>query len=217
MLSLQARSLQSYYLYTSDNAVQPPEFIGNKVAGILFENKIDHTTYFGTNIEYIQGIHMLPVLPHAPMVRTPSFVHEEWETYFGGGRADAVQGGWRGILYANYATVDPKAAYRFFSQGGFDPAWLDGGASLTWYLCYSAGELMLFFGVFPWGRVLTKRGCSLGGVVRLVLCWLVFEFLEKRGLESWIRFLLLGSGLGDGLAGWKVCMLPVQYCLSSCI
>ncbi|KAK4148773.1 glycoside hydrolase [Chaetomidium leptoderma] len=122
MLSLQTRSLQAYYLYTNSNTVQPPEFIGNKVAGILFENKIDHTTYFGTNVEFIQGIHMLPLLPHTPLVRTPAFVREEWEAYFGGGRADAVQGGWRGILYGNLATVDPRGAFAFFNQRGFEPA-----------------------------------------------------------------------------------------------
>ncbi|SPQ27019.1 4ee033f6-8284-42d7-adde-504318073558 [Thermothielavioides terrestris] len=138
MLSVQARSMQSYYLYTASNTVEPPEFIGNKVAGILFENKIDHTTWFGTNIEYIQGIHMLPLLPHTPFIRTPKFVAEEWATYFSGGRAEAVQGGWKGILFGNYATIDPRGAYTFFSQPNFDPSWLDGGASLTWYLCYSA-------------------------------------------------------------------------------
>ncbi|KAK4127201.1 glycoside hydrolase family 81 protein [Parathielavia appendiculata] len=138
MLALQARSLQSYYLYNSTNTVQPREFIPNKVAGILFENKIDHTTYFGTNIEYIQGIHMLPLLPHTPFIRTPQFVREEWETYFSGGRVDSVQGGWRGILMANLATVDPRGAYAFFSRPDFQPGWLDGGQSLTWLLSYSA-------------------------------------------------------------------------------
>ncbi len=148
MLSVLTRSLQSYYLYTTTNTIQPAQFIGNKAAGILFENKIDHTTYFGTNIEYIQGIHMLPLLPHTPLARTPAFVREEWETYFGGGRADAVQGGWKGILYGNYATIDPRGAYAFFAQAGFDPSWLDGGASLTWYLCYSAGEFSSYFFLF---------------------------------------------------------------------
>lgn len=55
MLSVLARSLQSYFLMTSDNTNQPAEFIGNKVTGILFENKADHTTYFGTDLSYIQG------------------------------------------------------------------------------------------------------------------------------------------------------------------
>lgn len=139
MLAIQARAIQAYYLYTSNNTVQPAQFIGNKAAGILFENKLDHTTYFGTNIEYIQGIHMLPLLPHTPLVRTPDFVAEEWNTYFGNGRAADIVGGWKGILYGNYATIDPRGAYAFFSSPGFDPSWLDGGASLTWYLCYSAG------------------------------------------------------------------------------
>lgn len=70
-LAIQARSLQNYFLLEDDNTVQPPAFIPNKVTGIvstaayavrlhtdiakLFENKVDHTTYFGTNIEYIEG------------------------------------------------------------------------------------------------------------------------------------------------------------------
>ncbi|KAK0125593.1 hypothetical protein ONS96_009428 [Cadophora gregata f. sp. sojae] len=138
-LAITARSLQNYYLYTSDNEIQPKNFIGNKVAGILFENKIDHTTYFGTNIEFIQGIHMLPLLPSSALTRTRTFVQQEWDTYFSNGRANAAEGGWKGVLYANLALIDPKAAWRFFSQEGFDVSWLDGGASRTWYLALAAG------------------------------------------------------------------------------
>ncbi|KAM0527889.1 hypothetical protein ACHAPW_003626 [Verticillium nonalfalfae] len=138
MLSVQARSLQHYYLYTKDNKVQPAQFIGNKVAGILFENKIDHTTYFGANIEFIQGIHMIPLLPSSPLVRTRQFVQEEWDVYFSNGRAQDIQGGWKGIIFGNLATLNPKAAWDFFNSTNFDPSWIDGGASLTWYLAYSA-------------------------------------------------------------------------------
>ncbi|KAK8044608.1 glycosyl hydrolase family 81 [Apiospora rasikravindrae] len=141
MLSIITRSLSQYYLYTSDNKVQPSNFIGNRVAGILFENKCDHTTYFGANIEYIQGIHMIPLLPSSKLTRAPKFVQQEWETYFDKGRADKVEGGWRGILYGNLATVDPKSAWAFFTAKNFDPSWLDGGASLTWYQAYAAGKL----------------------------------------------------------------------------
>lgn len=140
MLSIIARSLSNYYLYTNGNNVQPSNFIGNRVAGILFENKCDHTTYFGTNIEYIQGIHMLPLLPSTKLTRPSIFVQQEWATYFDKGRADKIMGGWKGILYGNLATVDPKTAWRFFTMKDFDPSWLDGGASLTWYQAYCAGE-----------------------------------------------------------------------------
>lgn len=138
MLAIIARSLSSYYLYQDNNEILPQKFVGNKVAGILFENKCDHTTYFGTNIEYIQGIHMIPLLPSTIFTRPDKFVREEWETYFSNGRADNIVGGWKGILYGNLATFDPKAAWDFFTRKDFDPSWLDGGASLTWYLAYCA-------------------------------------------------------------------------------
>jgi len=55
MLAIQARSFTNYILMQSDNTVEPANFIGNKAVGITFEEKDDHTTYFGTNIEYIEG------------------------------------------------------------------------------------------------------------------------------------------------------------------
>lgn len=139
-LAITARSLQNYFLYTTSNTNQPANFVGNKVSGILFENKIDHATYFGANIEYIEGIHMLPLLPSSTLTRTQTFVQQEWDTYFSNGRADTVVGGWKGILYANYAIVNPKAAWQFFASPTFDASWLDGGASRTWYLALAAGE-----------------------------------------------------------------------------
>ena len=143
MLAVQARSLQHYYLYTNNNTVEPSQFTGNKVAGILFENKIQHVTYFGTNIEYIEGIHMLPIMPFSTLTRTRDFVRQEWDTYFASDALDPssqVQGGWRGILLANYAIIDPVTSYNFFSNssGDFDLSLLDGGASQTWYLAWSA-------------------------------------------------------------------------------
>lgn len=120
--------------------MQPANFIGNKVAGILFENKIDHTTFFGNNIEYIQGIHMIPLLPFAPLCRSNRFVDEEWKAYFSKGRIDSIPGGWRGILIGNLAHIDAKRAFGFFSANNFDASHLDGGASRTWYMAYSAGK-----------------------------------------------------------------------------
>ncbi|OCK79392.1 glycoside hydrolase family 81 protein [Lepidopterella palustris CBS 459.81] len=138
-LAVQARSLQSYFLLEDGNTVQPAQFIPNKVTGILFENKVDHTTYFGTNPEYIQGIHMIPLNPSSAYTRTATFVKEEWATFFANGKADTVQGGWKGILYANLALIDPVTSYNFFANTSFDSGYLDGGASRTWYLAYAAG------------------------------------------------------------------------------
>lgn len=43
-----------------------------------------------------------------------------------------------GIVYANFANINPTAAYDFFTQDDFDMSWIDGGASLTWYIALSA-------------------------------------------------------------------------------
>jgi endo-1,3(4)-beta-glucanase len=59
MLGILRRSLRNYFLMENDNKNQPANFIANKVTGILFENKADHTTYFGNNLEYVQGYELL--------------------------------------------------------------------------------------------------------------------------------------------------------------
>ncbi len=139
MLAVMKRSLSNYFLLESTNTNQPANFIANKVTGIMFENKVDHVTYFGNNIEYIEGIHMLPIVPSSAYLRNQNFVSEEWKSYFDNGRVDQVQGGWRGVLYSNLALIDAKTSWNWFSGSSFDPKYLDGGASLTWSLAMAAG------------------------------------------------------------------------------
>jgi len=140
MLAIQTRSLDNYYLYRDSNEVQPREFIGNRVAGILFENKIDHVTYFGNKIEYIQGINMIPMMPFSTVTRRRDFVQTEWDQFFAK-NVSSIESGWRGILMSNQALIDPEASYQFFSgkSGEYKDEMLDGGASRTWYLAYAAG------------------------------------------------------------------------------
>ena len=90
---------------------------------------------------------MIPLLAPSPFVRTPKFVREEWDTFFSDGRLDDINNAWKGIIMGNYATAEPKKAWEFFSAKDFDPMYLDGGASLTWFMAYAAGK-PLFWG--PW-------------------------------------------------------------------
>lgn len=140
MLAMQARSLRHYFLYSDGNVDQPTAFVGNKVSGILFENKVDHTTFFGHEVAYIQGIHMLPLMPMSSLIRTPEFVQQEWTAYGMGNYSATLTSGWRGILMANLALIDAETSYAFFSNasGDFQTTMLDGGASQTWYLAWAA-------------------------------------------------------------------------------
>ncbi|KAF4542219.1 Glycoside hydrolase family 81 [Lasiodiplodia theobromae] len=138
MLAIQNRSFNNYFLMQSTNAIQPPEIIGNKVTGILFENKIDWATYFSDAWWCKQGIHMIPVHVPSAYIRKPEFVEEEFDTFMSNGRIAEAEGGWRGLLESNLALVKPAEAYDFFADPEFNTTLLDGGASLTWYLAYTA-------------------------------------------------------------------------------
>ncbi|PUU78372.1 endo-1,3(4)-beta-glucanase [Tuber borchii] len=139
MLSVMKRSFNQYFLLKKGNRNHPPGFIKNKVPGILFENKADHTTYFGHVNERIQGIHMIPITPISPWYRDPVFCREEWETWFSNGRVNKNEGGWNGILQANRAIFDPKGSWMFFTSNDFVNEYLDPGASKSWYLALVAG------------------------------------------------------------------------------
>ncbi|KAH3660410.1 hypothetical protein OGAPHI_006996 [Ogataea philodendri] len=137
MLAITKRSLNTYFLYTQDNTVMPSKYIKNYCSGIWFENKIAHTTYFGTNIEYIHGIHMIPITPVSSLIRGPTFVKEEWEAVLSS-KIDSITSGWKGILMLNVALYDPSTAYNFFSGSSFSTDYLDNGMSKTWSIAYCA-------------------------------------------------------------------------------
>lgn len=136
MLGVLKTSLNNYFLYLDNNTTQPTQFIPNKVSGILFENKIDHTTYFGTNLEYIQMIHAIPITSASSFTRSPEFVKQEWDQLLAP-IVNNVTDGWRGILMLNVALYDPATSFNFFNSSAFQNAYLDGGQSKTWSLTYS--------------------------------------------------------------------------------
>lgn len=140
-LAITARSLQSYYLYDSENTVQPPEVIGVKAAGILFDRFINHTTYFGDQVSFIQGIHMLPINPSSAYTRKAEFVREEWDYYFAGNKSGSLTGdGFVGHVYVNLAIADVEGAeesFSFMSNQMVNGSAVD-GMSLSWNLAYTA-------------------------------------------------------------------------------
>ncbi|KAM3164341.1 Endo-1,3(4)-beta-glucanase [Lachancea thermotolerans] len=138
MLAVMQRSMNAYYLFADDNAVEPSEILGNKVAGILFDNIIDYTTYFGTETQYKNGIHMIPVTPASGVIRGPTFVQQEWEEKLASVAATLADG-WGGLLRLNQALYDPASSYAFFADSGFSSAALDNGLSRTWALAFSGG------------------------------------------------------------------------------
>lgn len=151
-LAVQKRAFSKYFLLTANNTVQPDSFLPNKVVGILFDNLITHSTYFGNTTLEIEGIQMLPINPSSAYTRPKDFVREEWDTYFEGGegfnvnqsnsRERTVPPAWTPVVYSNLALIEPSEAFNFFQNltGFLDDTGngIDAGLSVTWFLAYSS-------------------------------------------------------------------------------
>ncbi|CCF59623.1 hypothetical protein KAFR_0H02140 [Kazachstania africana CBS 2517] len=135
-------SINSYFLYLDTNTIEPPQFVPNKVSGILFENKIDHTTYFGTNTEYIHMIHALPLIPITNYIRSAKFAKQEWNQVLSKIIDKIPNNGWKSVIMLEIASFDAKSSWNYFAQSNFFSNYgLDDGQSLTWSLTYAASLL----------------------------------------------------------------------------
>ena len=137
-LAVQKSSINAYMLFSKTNNIVPSKLLPNIVSGIRFENKIDYTTYFGTNKEYIHGIHMLPITPITLFFRTPEFVRHEWTKLESLAKSLNPGDGWRSLLYANLGMIEgPEGeAWRYFSK----EQTCDGGVCQSWYLALIASR-----------------------------------------------------------------------------
>ncbi|KAG0179190.1 hypothetical protein DFQ29_002413 [Apophysomyces sp. BC1021] len=110
-LGITKRTTYEYFWMLDNNKNRPRSMVKNKVIGIFFETKTDYTTYFGRYLEFIHGIQQLPMTPAlADDIRIPQFVSQEWDQKLAG-IAPRLQNPWAGVLYLNYALVNPAAAY----------------------------------------------------------------------------------------------------------
>ncbi|CBN76107.1 Endo-1,3-beta-glucanase, family GH81 [Ectocarpus siliculosus] len=126
------RSINEYFLLKDSNTNHPADFVKNKVTGIFFESKVDYTTWFGANVEYIHGIQNIPVTPITEYVRDPQFVSEEWnqrlQSVVGG-----AEGSWNTVLYMSYATIEKHLAFKEMITSG-----VDDGLQRAWALYWAA-------------------------------------------------------------------------------
>lgn len=139
MLALTQKSLSTYYYISKNNSAIPSVYAPHMVPGILYENKLTYVTFFGTEPQYIHGIHMLPITPASVYMRLSSFVEAEWEKF---GFEELVgstlsRDPWGHILKLNQALCDPHSSLQHFTPESFDLTSLDNGQSLTWSLAFA--------------------------------------------------------------------------------
>ncbi|KAF8000580.1 hypothetical protein HF325_004369 [Metschnikowia pulcherrima] len=139
MLSIQTESFNLYFFYKDGNKVVPQRMVNNKIAGILFENKIDYTTWFGNTPEERHGVQMIPMTPALGLVRSAEFAKQEWDLILHDVLTDERTSRWAGVLNMNRVFFDASSAWKYFASPDFDVARdMDGGQSRAWALAYAA-------------------------------------------------------------------------------
>lgn len=142
MCAVNMRSMNNYILLGPDNKNVPLAYAQNYANGVTYANSMGYFTYFGAQVQYVNGIHMLPLTPISPYVRTAKFVQGEWDSLLAPLHDEIWNTGWAGILYSDLAISDPGTSWDFFNNGSvvdFNFYNLDDGQSLTWALTFAAG------------------------------------------------------------------------------
>lgn len=141
MMDVNAHSIQTYFLFTNDNPVHPLPLRSNKVAGIMFDSKVQYDTWFSDLPECIHGIQMLPVSPITSKFRSKQFIQEEWNEVLSKIPVydENPTSSWISLIYVNLAQVDASMA---LSKLRMEVTNFDGGLSRSWALYYVATYLV---------------------------------------------------------------------------
>ncbi|KAG1700091.1 hypothetical protein DVH05_011904 [Phytophthora capsici] len=138
MLRLNARAVRTYFLMTSDNTIHPPQFVPNHVTGIFFDNKVDYATWFSAEKYCIHGIQMIPVSPINGLVRTKTFIQEEWDDILS---KEAIvtsvdtTNAWLSLLLVNQAVINQADALAKLATAA-----MDDGLTRSWALYNAASR-----------------------------------------------------------------------------
>ncbi|OQS00240.1 endo-1,3(4)-beta-glucanase [Thraustotheca clavata] len=140
MLSVNARAARTYFLMEDNSTVQNARMRPNKVLGIIFDNKVNYTTWFSNETYCIHGIQMIPTTPVTEYVRSKTFVKEEWDQVISTlpivtNVTESLNNTWSSIIYLNYARVDPDTAISKLKKVP-----MDDGLTRAWALYMAASQ-----------------------------------------------------------------------------
>jgi endo-1,3(4)-beta-glucanase len=115
LLATEIRSSQKYWhMYPENFDVYDPVFAKNSVVGVLWSSKVDYSTWFGANVEFIHLIQMLPFTPISSQLLESAWIKYEFpilETVLTR-KNPPLEDGWRGLLYMAQAIIDPESAWK---------------------------------------------------------------------------------------------------------
>jgi len=117
-----------------------PVFSKNMVVGVMGGNMVSHTTWFGTNVEFVHGIQMIPFTGISNHLFPKPFVTREYgQLAMSLSRRDpAIMPSWEGYVRMAQAIIDPVGAWNGIS--GLNASEFDDGNSITNALYWTATQ-----------------------------------------------------------------------------
>jgi len=121
MLATEIRAAKKYWHITSDSTIYPDIFKPNKVVGVLWETKVDYATWFGSNVEFIHGIQMLPFTPITEEYLPSSWIKEEYPVISTSLRRSSpvISDAWKGYVYLAHSIIDRTTAWNEVQTLGY--------------------------------------------------------------------------------------------------
>ena len=111
LLATEVRAAQTYWQVKDGSEIYPQPFAAHHLACIVWSTKVDYATWFGSNVEYLFGIQMMPVTPVSELLLDAEWLRQSLPAWEAAMRGRAVPE-WRGILIMGFALLDPAAAWR---------------------------------------------------------------------------------------------------------
>ena len=109
LLAMEIDATEVYWQVDDTEDIYPAPFSDYHCVGVLWGTKVDATTFFGANAEFVYGIQIVPVTPISEVLLDPVWIEDAWPQ-MATAAAGASQG-WRGLLTMAHAQIDPAAAW----------------------------------------------------------------------------------------------------------
>eukprot|EP01130_Rhizamoeba_saxonica_P015083 TRINITY_DN6701_c0_g1_i3.p1 TRINITY_DN6701_c0_g1~~TRINITY_DN6701_c0_g1_i3.p1 ORF type:complete len:664 (-),score=123.29 TRINITY_DN6701_c0_g1_i3:1102-3093(-) len=113
MLATEIRSVQTYWQITPPSTIYPSIFADQGVVGIVWDDKVDHLTYFGdSKTEYIHCIQMLPFVPPSEELLAKSWLDNDWEILKAVLDDPTLKEEWKSYVLQGMAIVEKEGAWK---------------------------------------------------------------------------------------------------------
>mmetsp|Transcript_33944 Transcript_33944/g.82302 ORF Transcript_33944/g.82302 Transcript_33944/m.82302 type:complete len:649 (-) Transcript_33944:306-2252(-) len=116
--------MQTYFTVFPDG-LYPPQFNKDAMVGLVASTRATHSTWFGTNVEYVHGIQMIPFTPASEYLLPKEFMLREYGQVAMSlvRKKPVLENSWAGYIRMAEGIIDPAGAWagmQTLNASGFD-------------------------------------------------------------------------------------------------